>query len=105
MKKQKKSLYEAKKEAINDFMRVYDKGSRDDVMMYYHDVCDVTADSARKYGREVGLWKGRFYGLLIGTSIAAGVKLRDAIKKAKAEKEKTNRMNEFIARHEEEEST
>ena len=93
--KKKKSLYEVKKDAVDDFMRVYDKGSRDDVFMYYNEVVDTTADMAIGYGKKVGEWKGRFFGLLIGGSIWAGVAIHDAIKKRKEEKEIEKKIKEI----------
>lgn len=105
--KKKKSLYEVKKAAVDDFMKVYDRGSRDDVFMYYNEVVDTTADMAKDYGREVGKYKGSFYGLLTGLAIVGGIKLKKAVDKIKKEKEDQKKMEEFIARHEseEEEST
>ena len=105
MKKLKKSLYEVKKEAVDDFMKVYDKGSRDDVFMYYNEVVDTTADMARGYGREVGKYKGSLYGLLMGLGIVGFLKVRKALKEMKKKEEETKKMEEFIAKHEGEEST
>ena len=101
----KKSLYEAKKAAVDDFMEVYDRGSRDDVFMYYNEVVDTTANMAKGYGKEVGKYKGSFYGLLTGLAIVGGIKLNKWWKKVKEEKENEKKMKEFIARHEGEEST
>lgn len=101
----RESLYEAKKAAVDDFMKVYDKGSRDDVFMYYNEVVDTTANMARGYGREVGKYKGSFYGLLTGLAIVGGIKLKKRIDKIKKEKEETKKMEEIIAKHEGEEST
>lgn len=103
--KKKKSLYEVKKAAVDDFMKVYDKGSRDDVFMYYNEVVDTTADMAKDYGREVGKYKGSFYGLLTGLAIVGGIKLKKAVDKIKKEKEDQKKMEEFIARHENEEES
>lgn len=103
MKKPKKSLYELKKEAVDDFMKVYDKGSRDDVFMYYNEVVNTAGDLATGYGREVGKYKGSLYGLLMGLGIVGFLKVRKALKEMKEKEEETKKMKEIIARHEKEE--
>lgn len=100
MKRKKKSLYEVKKAAVDDFMKVYDRGSRDDVFMYYNEVVDTTANMAKDYGREVGKYKGSFYGLLTGLGIVGLIRLKKVVDQVKKEKEDQKKMEEFIARHE-----